>query len=136
MSTVYLPSSYRDTGFRAGNEPSDISQGATSASPRDNLEFSAKLLGYSGELGDSVVPGQLAASVPQRHAAQSASSSPVSASANSLDIFYVSRGAKSSIWKSEAIEMLPPRDSVEWQQPVARRIGYVLAASALTLTAS
>lgn len=130
MNTVFAPPSNGDVGRQTGYEMSSVWQGVGSASPRDHLEFGAKLLGFSGEVGDyAALPDQLAA--PRALAlAEERASTPVSACAVTLDVIYVRRGNMGSRG------VLPPRDSIEWERLVARRIGYISAAFALASIAT
>ena len=135
MNTVLGSSSNRNIGQQVGNELSNICLGATNASPRDHLEVGAQVLGFTGELGDSAVPDQLDAPYLQASAGRSGQIAPGQRVGNQAHIMYVSREPKHSLRSLGAKETLPP-DSIEWQRLITRRIGYMSAAFALTLTAS
>jgi hypothetical protein len=129
MKTVVMAPSNREFGRPVGNELSEIWQEVVAASPRDQIEFGAKALGFSGDAGsfadvslrqDSPSPGGVS-SEPR----------PVSRFAASVEVIHVTRGAKADWASIQLSKGLPPRGSLEWSRLTQKRIGYLSAALAL-----
>jgi len=132
MNTVFATSSSGNVGRQSGNEMGSAWKEAGSASPRDHLEFGAKVLGFTGQMCDCAdLPHQDGAAPP-------VVTSPIeptfSARAVSLEVIHVDRRAKASLPSVRPRVALPPRESHAWQQLVTRRIGIVSAALALAVT--
>ncbi len=135
MKTLFEPSSNRNVGGHTGTDISIVWQEAGSASPRDHLEFGAKLLGFAGKVCDcGGLADELEEPAPPALAEETASAPQAkSPRAATLDVIYVSRAVKTDREDTGARGSEPPSDSIEGEHLVAIRIGYVSAAFEIAL---